>query len=383
MKRARRIFYVYFAVVSAALAQSGGNPSAAQIDLGVRYVGWDSSYAAPYNGSEILAPLTVSLTPWKGGRIFGQTEFAQGNYTDSATGATQNLSLSGLSDTVLGFETAFNSFALPSILNLGVNIPTGNSSWETQQSNSIVPTDFVDSDYRGRGWGLSLLYGLSIPAGSEQYGVAGGYLYSGAFNPSYGLGTVSEQLKLGDSFFVSLNHATDRGQGQIDVLRLSAFYFLNTQVNGSTLMQMGPNLNASYGWQNPKALSFEVGGQYYFPAQQLNAGGQLSNEPYNSLGPRFYLTSGYNFGDWALGARAKYVLPNGYPRSPTDALYNGGGFLLGLEPTYKVKLDAQSALRFSGSFDYVSGITALDSSGNFANVSYGRWTFGTHYEVNL
>ena len=358
-----------------------------KLELGAQYVGWDSTYSpsTPFNGSEVLVPLTLSADAFPGVKIYGQTEFAHGTYTDSANFNTETLNLTALSDTVLGFMGSFKSFSLPSIVNVGLNIPTGDPTWETKQGNSVIPTYLVDSDYRGRGWGLSAFYGLSLPAGNDQYGFAAGYLYSGAFNPFFDEGGPAEQLKLGDSVFLALNRTTDRGKGQMDIIRLSGFYFLPTQLNGSDLMELGPAANVSYAWQNPKAFSFEVGAQYFFPLQQ-EFGGQLSQEPYNSFGPRLYLAPSYVWGNWTFVGGIKYVLANAYPldNPQYSALYVGGGLLLGLEPSYKVSLDKASSLRFSASFSYVDVFNgAYDASGNRADVAYGRWTLGTHYEVNF
>jgi hypothetical protein len=361
----------FLLAVSFAAAQSENPTPIAKIDVGAEYVGWGTNNTGS-QGSEILVPLTLSAIPWGGAKVYAQTEFANGNYIDSVSGP-ETLNLSNLSDTVLGFETSFKSFNVPSLLNVGLNIPTGDPTWETKQTNSIVPTYFIDSDYRGRGWGLSCLYGISMPAGSEQYGLAVGYFYSGAFNPYYGT-EESQQLKLGDSAFLSLNHITDRGNGQTDVIRLSAFYFMDAQINGSNLMQMGPNLNASYGWQNPKALSFEAGAQYFFPAEQ-------SGQSENLLGTRLYATPSYCFGDFTVTGQFKYVLSNGFSQS--DPLYVGGGWLVGLEPSYRFRLDKSSSLRVSASYDYIDAINGGLLDGNLIDVDYGHWTFSTHYEVNL
>ncbi len=357
-------------------------PAWGSVDLGAQYVGWDSN-AVP-GGSEYLVPLTLSVFPWKDARIYGQTEFASGNYTGAESGyGTDNLS--NLTDSVIGFETGFQSFSLPSLVNIGINLPTGDPTWETKQTGSIIPTEFIDSDYRGRGFGLSFLYGLSFQSGSEQYGIAAGYLYSGAFNPSYGEGVPAENLKLGDSTFLSVNHVSDLGEGQSNIIRLSAFYFLPTQLNNSNLLQMGPNVNASFAWNNPKALSFEAGGQYFLPTQNVNPStGELSLEPNNSLAPRFYFYPSYAIGDLTIAARAKYVLANGYPT--TDLVnYDGGGWVLGLGPTLKLKLDSSSSLRISAGYDYVvwSNVPTNIASLGRVNLDYDHWTFGTHYEVSL
>ena len=357
------------------------------LDLGAKYVGWDTNSALGYpdNGMEILAPLTFSATPWKDFRFYGQTEYAVGHYTDSVSGSPETFNLSHLTDSVLGLEANFNSFSLPSLVNIGFNIPTGDPTWELKQTSSIVPTEFIDGDYRGRGFGMSFLYGLSLPAGGAQYGVAAGYMYSGAFNPYFGQGTTANQLKLGDSAFLSLNRAATHGGDQNDIIRVSVFYFLSTQQDSAPLLQMGPNVNASYSWNNPKALSFEVGGQYFLPEQKSNNGQQLSPEAFNSLGARFYLNPSYAFGNLTVAARLKYVLANGYPQSDS-VNYDGGGYLAGLEPTYLFKLDANSSLKISAGYDYVLWKNVAKDQLNPSdrvNFEYGRWTFGTHYEVGL
>ncbi len=351
------------------------------MDLGAQYVGWSSSSAYPFNGSELLAPLSLAVTPWNDARLYGQTEFANGNYTDSVAG-TQTFNLSNLSDTVIGLEAGFKSFSMPSIANIAVNLPTGNPSWEFEQTNSIVPIEFIDSDYRGRGFGMSFLYGFSLQAGNEQYGFAAGYLFAGAFNPNYGIWAPGEALKLGDSTFLSLNRVVDHGGGENDIIRLSAFYFLPTEASGTDLLQMGPNVNASFAWNNPRAFSFEVGGQYYFPTANADVNGTLVPEPQSALAPRFYFYPSYGLGDLTLSGRAKYILANGF--DPANPLYDGGGFLLGIGPSYRFKLDASSALRVNGGFDYVLWQNGgFDENGGRVNLSYAHWTFGTHYEVNL
>ncbi len=378
------------AVLSPLLAQTTQTPTATpveapakafwgSIDLGAQYVSWDSN-ALP-GGSEFLVPLTLSVIPWKDARIYGQTQFASGNYMGAESG-TGTDNLTNLTDSVIGLETGFESFNLPSLLNVGINLPTGDPAWETKQTGSVIPTEFIDSDYRGRGFGLSFLYGVSLQAGSEQYGVAVGYLYSGAFNPSYGEGVPAVQLKLGDSTFLSVNRVADHGNGESDIIRLSAFYFLPTQLDGSNLLEMGPNLNASFAWKNPKAFSFEAGGQYFLPTQNAVPGtSQLATEPNNSLAPRFYFYPSYAFGDFLVSARAKYVLANGYPSSDF-VNYDGGGWLLGLEPTLRLKLDSSSSLRVSAGYDYVVWDNVNTSVGQ-VNIDYSHWTFSTHYEVNL
>lgn len=361
--------------------------SAGQLSLGTEFVGWNSDYAVPFNGWELWAPLSVNFEVDKGFSVYGQTEFGNGSYTDSIqVTQTETTNLTNFSDTVVGSEFTFKSFGTDSLLNIGVNIPTGDPTWEAKQINANPPTEFIDSRYRGRGFGISALYGLSFPSGSGEFGAAAGYMYAGAFNPSYG-SLSNSQLKLGDSVFLSLNHVQSYSDGENEIIRLSSFYFLPTQTGGVNSYQLGTNFNASYSWVNPKALSFEVGAQYWMAGQVPDANGDLVAEPHAYYGPRFYLNPSYSFGDFALAARFKYILSNGYPTptfSTPNPFYDGGGVLGGVEPSYSLKLDGSSDLKFTASFDDIIIFNVFGDDKNYdANANWTMWTFGTSYEVKL
>ena len=354
---------------------------AGDLSFGVQYQMWDLNSSRPNNGSEIWVPASMVLNLNDDIKLYGQGMFGNGNYTDSTTGLTQTQNLTSFSDAILGSELHFKSFGLPAILNIAFNVPTGDPSWELKQFQANIPTEFVDSRYRGRGFGVNAMYGISVPSGGGEYGLALGYSYSGAFNPNYGAGIAIDQLKLGDSAFFSLNHFQPFTGDQSEVIRLSVFQGLPTQQNGQNVLQLGMNFNASYGWTNPKGLSFEVGGQAWLPSQVSN-NGQWGTEPKLSLGPRFYLNPSYSFGDLSIAGRFKYILQNGYDASQVG-LYDGGGFLLGIEPSYTVKLGTDSALRFFGSYDYILNVNTDLNTGQAANFYYNHFTFGTNYQIKL
>ena len=238
---------------------------AGRVDLGVDYQGWDTNYLSPNNGWEILTPFSVSFDLDKGFRVYGETEYAKGHYTGNNlyTGINQTYDLSAMSDAILGADIHFDNFSLPGLLNVAVNVPSGDTSWETKQQIGNIPTQFVDSRYRGRGFGANVLYGLSFPSGSSELGVAAGYMYSSAFNPNYSLLPFTGDLKLCDTLFVALNHYLSFKSGEYQVIRLTGYYFMPTQEGGVNSFQMGPNINGSYSWNNPKAFSVELGGQYF------------------------------------------------------------------------------------------------------------------------
>lgn len=348
---------------------------AGQLDLGAQYQSWSTNSGAPWNGSEFLVPLTLSIDPAKDFNLYAQGEFASGQYTDPING-TQNLS--NFSDTVVGGKIGFNSFSVPSFVDIGVNIPTGNQAWETETQQANIPAEFVDYRYVAKGFGLSGIYGFALPAGATEYGVGLGYFYSGALNP---YSNSVDNLKLGDSMFLSVNQVTQFSSHQVQAITASAYYFLPTLQDSQDYLWMGPNFNLSYSWTNPAAFSFEAGVQYFLPAQTA-VNGQWVAEAHNSLGARFYLDPSWAFGDLLLTGRVKYVLANGY--SSSDLLYDGGGFLLGIEPSYKIKLDKESALRVSASYDYINADGyGTDSLGNRVDVLFNRWTVGADYEIKL
>lgn len=351
---------------------------AGQLNFGAEFRDWTSNFLSPVNGWELFAPLSLNFKANPDMNLYGQTEFGNGNYTDPISG-TQTLT--NFSDTVIGGELHFQSFGLPAMLNVGLNLPTGNPTWEAKQIAASIPTEFVDSYYRGRGFGISALYGLSFPSGSGEYGMAAGYMYSGAFNPSYSVFPISN-LKLGDSVFLALNHVQPYSGDQSEIIRLSAYYSLPT-LNGSTnIYQLGTNFNASYSWVNPAAFSFEIGAQYWMAGQVADANGNWTPEAHAFFGPRLYVTPSYSFGDLNIAGHLKFVLPNNYDQS--NFSYDGGGFLGGLEPSYVLKLDGSSDLKVTGSFDYIAWLNgAFDVHKNRANVIYNLWTFGTTYEVKL
>ena len=356
---------------------------AGQLDLGVDYQGWNSSYELAYNGWEILSPLSMSLDLDKGFRVYGETEYAVGHYNDNYTTPSVN-DLSALSDTMLGVDFHFENFSVPGLLNIAVNVPTGDTSWESKQLNGNIPSQFVDSRYRGRGFGANILYGLSFPSGSSEVGVAAGYMYSGAFNPNYDLLPFTGTLKLCDTIFAAINHYQAFKSGEYQVIRLTGYYFMPTQEAGVNSFQMGPNINASYSWNNTKAFSFEVGGQYFFKSSRASSlGGTLVADTQNFYAPRFYLTPSYTFGQVTFGAVAKYIMANGY--SVNESFYDGGGLMVGLQPSWRIPLDGISSLRFTGAFDdIISHNSGIDlNTGDRADVNYYRWTFGTNYEIKL
>jgi tetratricopeptide (TPR) repeat protein len=347
-----------------------------QLSLGARADVWNSNYAATTNGWELLFPASFSFSPWKDMIFYASSEFANGNYINQG-GPTINLT--AFSDTIAGAELGFQTLSLNSIINVWFNIPTGNDAWESETAAANIPEEFVDDRYQGRGFGVSGLYGISIPADSSKIGLSGGYMYAGDYNPNTGLSVPAVDLKLGDSIFCSVNRVTSTGLNQSDVFQASAFFFLPTLEQGQNFLWTGPNINLSYAWNNPTAFSFELGAQVYLPGQTA-VNGQWTPDASYLYGPRLYLNPSYAFGDFTLAAQFKYILPNGYGSSSSS--YDGGGYLLGIGPSYNFRMGTQEAIKVSAFYDYINALSGgVDANGNPVNVLYNLFTVGINYSL--
>src|SRR5579859_7547547 len=106
-----------------------GSAQAGQLTVGAQFQGWNSNYLTPLNGYEVWTPLSFNFKLDNQLGVYGQTEYGWANYT----GSGQSYSLNNFSDSVVGMDLRFTSFSLPSMLNIGVNLPTGDTTWEGKQ----------------------------------------------------------------------------------------------------------------------------------------------------------------------------------------------------------------------------------------------------------
>jgi hypothetical protein len=227
------------------------------------------------------------------------------------------------------------------------------------------------------------MYGISFPSGSTELGAALGYSYSGSFNPGSISGTPAQDLKIGDTYFLSLTHVTTFTGNQRQYFRFSGFMFSPTQIGGANGYQEGINLNGSYSWVDPKGLSIDMGAQYFFGAQRPDTTGTLTAESSPYYAPRFYVAPSLALGDLNLAGTVKYILPNNYAYS--TGYSEGGGLLAGLEPSLKFPLDGTSDLRFNAGYDFIIHHNAgLASDGvTLVEAYYNLFTFGATYEIRL
>ncbi len=376
--------YRFLAILLASLGLSASAMANGSLNIGASYDGWSTNYVAPSmdNGYEVFTPVGFSFDLDPQISVYAQSEFATANYVGptGAVGSVTNMTynLTNISDTVAGGKISFKTFGLKSVFEAAINIPTGDTSWETKAQISEPPIQFVDDRYSGRGLGLSGFYGLSLPDGRGEYTVGGGYLYAGAFNPNYGLST---NTKLGDAVFGALNRVTPMSNDENEIIRVSVYQSFPTYENGVNVYQLGTNFNASYNWSNPKALSFEIGGQVYLPSSYNG-----TTEAYNSNGPRVYGVATYAFDDFTLSGRLKYIFQNDYPTNQSLAQANdgGGGFQAGIEPGYRFRMDETSFLKVSASFDEIyANNYAYTTSGGLTGLNFLFWAIHTEYQWKL
>ncbi len=358
------------------------------ITFGPDYSGWNAlNSIGPYSGFDLLAPLNVCYAPNPNWNLYGQTAFAAGKYTDSLAG-TETLDLSNLTATSLGSQLCFKTFGVSSMAELDLTIPTGDPAWETKEIPSSVPMIFINSRYQDEGWGIGGLYALSFPSGKDvKFGVSLGYNYSGPYNPDSGFPQDSP-FKIGDCFFLALNRIESFPNHQSSTFRFSAMAYEPTLENGLTDFQLGPNFTASYSFYNPAGFSWEIGGMVYTLAQRYYLSGSsvvYGFEPYGSSGEQLNASPSYTFGNFSIGGQVKYVWANGYPLWDSSGLYDGGGWMFGLNPSYFVPLDKGSALNFSGGFDYViAHNAAYDPALDIpVDLRYRFWTLNALYEFKI
>jgi hypothetical protein len=369
-------------VLGAGSTLAGGASIAAaksDINLGTEYHTWSSNFQA--EGYETLMPLSFAFLSQNGKfQVTASTAFVQGHYVtkDLGYGGSQ-FNGNRLTDSLLGvgFSQPIGSFN--SALVVQANLPTGDKRWETIENSSSVPVIFESSRYRGQGFGINAIYGLGKDLGSGWNGmVSGGYLYSSSVDSGMDWGKV----QLGSYAVLGLSIAR---KTEMSMFRLKATEYLTQDTKaGSTAIYRAPSdtvleLHGEIG----KSTRFLLDAAYslYGKAELLQPVVGLTQESENSFGDRFYFHPSLEYGvssklQMSTGFTFKTIAANEYPAD--NSLYNGGGYLWGVDQGVKWWMGKNVYTKFSVGYNRITNKdAALDSAGRLTNVTYDDVSCGT------
>ncbi len=358
-------------IVPPTLSLAGGS-----FGFGENYQTWSSDFDRRFSGWECWTPLSLGLRFSPAFDLYSRSQYGTGQYTSQLGALPETEILTHFSDTKLGGDLNFRAFGADSLVSLECNLPTGDKQWETLQVAGNLPTDFVDTRYEGRAFGMSGMYAMALPWGKSRLGLAAGYQVEGAYQPDPGL---SGDLKAGDAFFVAGNRVHPLGHGKNETFRASFLVYRPTRQDGNDVFQLGPNLNLSYSRGGTKGFSYEAGSNIYTKARR-NEGGALVTEGHASLGQRFYVQPSYRYRKMKIDGSVKWVTANGYPEGESGC--DGGGWLFGISPSLRIPMGRKSAWVLSTSYDHILlPHGGVDASGALVAGAYNRFTFGSSWEV--
>jgi hypothetical protein len=355
---------------------------AGELNIGGQFWGWNTNLAVPDGAAEFYLPVSIAVEPVTHLTIYAQSELGMDNvtsfeYPDIYTSV--GVSYTALSDTTLGgiVELPLKNGAQV-FLNLGFNLPTGNAVFMSYQK--LLPVEFVDVRYQAVTFGISAMAGIGLSAGTCEYVLKAGYMDPNVYNLSFGLPMGNSAFSQGcDTFFLSASRAQTFSNGSTQAFSLWALFHDPVLFEGNADYQYGPSFDFDYLLQNSKAFSLDAGGQV-FSNNLIAIDGSPS--PFNARGPRLYADPAYTFGYVTFQGQVHYVFPNDFPL--TNINYDGGGWLLGFGPLWKIPLGNTSDLTLSGSYSKIiwqdEGINFL---GNRVDVLYDLWCLGVDYDLRF
>jgi len=357
----------------------------AEFQLGYIFDSWTSNFIS--SGSENRIPASFHFASGDFS-LLADTSFVMGDYEQTAvdTSPASSYKPSQFSDSSL--SAAMNFHLGPSLLSSvsgALNIPTGNSAWESQSENGAIPFLFEPSFYHGRGWGGSFFWGVTSTEEAFHWGMGAGYLLTTTYN--VGLAGESD-FNPGDSLLVvgslggKLSETEQLGMRVIHTFAFeskvtdAAFKFTSaesTVLAGQWLSRLGADrfvLNASYSFYS-RGMVADTVTSLQVREQENFLGDRLEIRPFlgYQAGPGVALESGLVW---------KRIFPNGYSAADTGH-YQAGGNLFGAEQSLTLTMDSGVFLNFAGLYHLIlDEKSALDAGNNLTDVAYNRITFGTN-----
>jgi hypothetical protein len=353
--------------------------AAMDLDLGVVYHTWNSNFQA--EGYETLLPLSFMYRSHNGlFQVSASTAFVQGHYESKDLGfGGSEFKGNRLTDSTIGLGLAAPVGSFDSALAVQANLPTGDKRWENLSSPSYVPVAFESSLYRGRGFGLSGIYGLSKNLGGHWNAMlSGGYLYSSAVDSGLEWGKIQP-----GSYALVGAALTRRTDSTLFRLKATQYLAQNTKAGDDSIYRAPSDMVLALKLETGTSVRFLLDTTYSFygKAKILEPEVGLITEDEASLGNRFQIHPALEYGmgsklRWTTGATLKVALANNYPT--TDNLYNGGGTLVGIEQGLKWLMGKSVFTKYSVSYNRITSFdAAYDANGLFTDVTYNDVSFGT------
>ena len=334
-----------------------------EFGTGYSYLAYDSDFTA--NGNEQTFPLSLRLSALEGRlRIHAGSSYEMGDYRQDAVAgadlAAKTYVAKKISDSTVGASFEAPLAAFTSVVALQLDLPTGDERWELnqltdRQAPGNLPLSFYSSRYRGRGFGLNALLGLGRSVSSWDFGLAGGYLRSGAME----VGALSSPVEYdpGDYVVGILTVAKKTEVGRVR-FKASASFPQASQVGGTDTFTSPAStaFEVRYSTLGRDRFTVSFSTALYGKGQVTDASGVLVDEERRSLGTRIEVKPSYRYvlGErWTLETRARWkqVGPNGYPED--DLRFEGGGNLIGAGQGFRVSTGGGTFLTLDAAYDHL------------------------------
>ncbi len=290
-----------------------------------------------------------------------------------------------LSDIALQGTVGYELKGLDHMVLLGLSLPNGNAGWEAKRLAADVPAEYVTGDDFGAGLASTVIYGLSMERSGLECSLAGGYIYSGEYDP---LDDGQEsKLDLGDLVIAMSSLRYELSERTVADLRVSYAHSLVTASIGEgeddlweDVFQQGDS------WK----ITGEAGRFLYEQTRlRLRLTGELFAKNRNiSDVQNPILQDSYRNGnrvgivgllDYQRGDKLLLTLRGGYKNvadnAGKDDYYDAGGYLVGcgLDGTYAAhkQFDVEMGVGYQFIDDKAE---AYDSDDNATSIVYQRVT---------
>ena len=367
--------------------------------IGGQFWSWAPNFPMAPSQNEFYLPVSLWVNASRNFSLYFQTELG----VDTAISYSYpygitNPTYANLSGTTVGAQIKLGSGPVQPFVNLGFNLPSGDTSLSNIQYE--LPPEFVDVRYQGVTFGISALAGIEISDGSIEYTLRAGYMDPGVFNQTFDLpqGNINNSRN-NDTFLLSVNRTQSFENDKTQDFGLWVLAYDPLQSGGMPYFQLGPSFDFYYRLKNPLGFSLDSGVQLFVNSQiglpifhpvglyGYFTYGPLASEPHNFRGPRLYLNPSIAIKQVTLAFQVHYLFPNDYPLGSFygyNAYYDGGGWLLGFGPVWRIPTGEKSAIKLSANYQkIIQQNAAVDINSNSVDLLYDVFQFGVKYEIGF